>query len=272
MHDGGGGTYEDGDDKRIAIGTADTTLAVALFNSEEMPSGGPANMTYQVDMRLLARRAEFAPGADRVYVAGNFTVPQWEEGAIEMKDTDGDTIYATTTMINSARWVKYRFIHSAGSANEGTRESRSDREYWVVDGDQTISQLWDDLNVGPYVEQVQLLYPAPSDTVELESARPIVQFLWQMSSIAAFYAFEISADSSFSELILQDTVAAETKYLWENPNGKLIGGKSRQEINFGGEDRVIQGRFPASLTVQDKSMLWWFTQPQPKISPMPTVA
>jgi N-acetylneuraminic acid mutarotase len=66
-------------------------------------------------------------------------------------------------------------------------------------------------------DQVQLLYPADTDTIKLESDVPEVVFLWQQSFVATHYGFELSTDSSFIRLIFQDSAMIGTSYLWEVP-------------------------------------------------------
>ncbi|MBI2619560.1 MAG: T9SS type A sorting domain-containing protein [Ignavibacteriales bacterium] len=144
-HSGGGGTWEDGDNKSLTVGTSDTTLSVAFFNGEAFPSGDPANVTFEVDMRLPAKQdAGFL--SRKVFVAGNFTMPDWGAGALEMADANSDSIYTVTTPINSAQLIQFKFLHTATDPASGTWESVDNRKSWIVDGDQTISKFWDDTN------------------------------------------------------------------------------------------------------------------------------
>jgi hypothetical protein len=126
--------------------TSDSVLAPVFFNNEEMPSGDPVNVTFEVDMRLPAKQnPDFS--SRKVYVAGDFT--NWGDGAIEMTDADSDSIFNVTTQINSGQLIHYKFIHSTGAASAGAWESDFDtpshnRETFIVDGDQTISVFWED--------------------------------------------------------------------------------------------------------------------------------
>jgi len=127
--------------RKITTPAADSTLAVVWFNDEQMPSGAPANVTFEINMKLPAKAdANFL--TRKVFVAGDFT--DWGTSAIEMTDANHDTIYTVTTPINSAKLIQYKFIHSAGAASAGTWESIDNRKNWIVDGVQTISKFWDD--------------------------------------------------------------------------------------------------------------------------------
>jgi hypothetical protein len=132
--------------RSIIAPSVNTVLDPVWFNNEPMPSGAPANVTFIVDMRLPAKQFPNFPSR-KVYVAGDFT--DWGSGAIEMTDTNNDSIYNVTRQINSAQLIKYKFIHSAGAASAGTWEDNfptpsQNRETWIIDGDQTISKFWND--------------------------------------------------------------------------------------------------------------------------------
>ncbi len=145
FHSGNGGTWEDGANKTLDVGAADTTLAVAFFNGEEMPSGNPASVTFNVDMRIPIRKGDLDPSNDTVRVAGSFN--GWSTSANDMTDDDGDSTYTVTVdTINSAQLIKFKFIFVSGSSGAVTWETISDRSYWVVDGAQEFSAFWDDID------------------------------------------------------------------------------------------------------------------------------
>ncbi|MCI0563327.1 MAG: hypothetical protein MN733_33035, partial [Nitrososphaera sp.] len=158
FHDGGGGTWEGDPNKEVAVGTADTTVPVRFFNFEEMPSGDTTNVTFEVDMRLRAKQGNPAltPGVHKVYVAGSFT--DWATSAVEMSDANNDSVYTVTTSITSGQLIKYKFIFADGPSTAGTQwespvgddvDGDGNRQYWVIDGDQTVARFWnnDDPNV-----------------------------------------------------------------------------------------------------------------------------
>jgi hypothetical protein len=142
FHSGGDGTWEDGSNRQFAVGTSNVVLDPVFFNNEQMPSGNPANVTFEVDMRLVARQISNFTTTRKVKVAGSFT--DWQNNAIEMTDANNDTIYNVTTQINSAQLIMYKFIHTDNSGGDIQWESVPDRKHWVVDGDQTISKFWND--------------------------------------------------------------------------------------------------------------------------------
>jgi hypothetical protein len=131
-----------GQPNRDITPTADVTLDPVFFNNEEMPSGNPANVTFEVDMKLPAKQNPADWSTRKVYVAGSFT--DWQNAAIEMTDADNDSVFTVTTQVNSGQVIKYKFIHTLSDPASGSWETIADRESWITDGDQTISRFWDD--------------------------------------------------------------------------------------------------------------------------------
>jgi hypothetical protein len=80
----------------------------------------------------------------KVYVAGSFT--DWQNGAWQMTDPNTDSIYTVTKKITSAQLIQYKFVLSADSAKNGTWESVDNRKTWIVDGPQTITKNWNDVD------------------------------------------------------------------------------------------------------------------------------
>jgi hypothetical protein len=145
-HSASGGVWEDGDNKKVTLGTSDVTLDPVFFNGEGMPSGAATNVTFNVDMRLPTKQSAFIPGTDAVNLAGSFN--DWNTSATPMLDSDGDTVYTATIEVNSATLLKYKYTHTGGSTTNW--ETISDRKYWVVDGTNEVTQFWD--NVDPNVQ------------------------------------------------------------------------------------------------------------------------
>jgi hypothetical protein len=143
FHQGGGGTWEDNiSDRQLAVGTTDIILDPVWFDDEAMPSGNPANVTFEVDMHLPAQQIANFTTTRKVKIAGSFT--DWQNNPVELTDPDNDTIYTGTIAINSAQNVAYKFIHTDLSDGDIQWESIPDRHHWVVDGDQTVSHFWND--------------------------------------------------------------------------------------------------------------------------------
>jgi hypothetical protein len=135
------------DNRSYDVGDADVTVPVVFFNNEPMPSGNPAPVTFNVDMRVPARAGDFDPSVRSVFVAGSFT--DWQNSPIVMEDPEADSIYTVTTDINSAQLVQYKFIYANSSDTSDIQwESIADnRTAWVSDdGTQTYSSFWNDVD------------------------------------------------------------------------------------------------------------------------------
>ncbi len=147
FHSGNGGTWEDGDNKSLAVETSDIVLDANPFNGEEMPSGAPQSVTFNVDMEKYESTGAFDKTQNNVFIAGSFT--DWQNGALLMADNGADTSVYTITVdnINSAQLLKFKFMWAPGDtvgAPGTTWESISDRSYWVVDGENNFSAFWND--------------------------------------------------------------------------------------------------------------------------------
>jgi hypothetical protein len=132
--------------RKITTPAADSTLDAVWFNDEQMPSGAPANVTFEVNMKLPVKQVVNFSSTQKVWVAGSFT--DWGTSAVAMTDANNDSIYTVTTPINSAQLIQYKFIYGLkdSAASKGNWESLDNRIDWIVDGAQTISKFWDDKN------------------------------------------------------------------------------------------------------------------------------
>ncbi len=74
----------------------------------------PADITFRVNM------AETAPDAMGVWLIGDFTVPQWQGGAVELTDLDADMVYEATITVSGPGEIKYKFVN--GDVNDNTNE------------------------------------------------------------------------------------------------------------------------------------------------------
>ncbi|MFA3783697.1 T9SS type A sorting domain-containing protein [Melioribacteraceae bacterium 4301-Me] len=137
------GGWETMADNRTTTVTGDVTLDVVWFNDEPMPSGNPANVTFNADMRLPIKQGDLIPGVGKVYVAGDFN--GWNTTADELTDTDGDSVYSKTVQINSAQLIHYKFLY--GNQSGGTTwENDPNKTFWIKDGDNTINRFFNDVN------------------------------------------------------------------------------------------------------------------------------
>ena len=149
------GKDETGGDRVVAVGTTDMTVDVSYFNDYTPYTGVASTVTFSVDMQLPAQ-GSFDPATNHVYVAGNFT--DWGNGAIEMFDTDNDSIFTVdVSTITSGNLAIYKFIWSTGAATTGNWESPVEGEdlivgsggnriYGVHDGANTVSRFWNNQN------------------------------------------------------------------------------------------------------------------------------
>lgn len=179
-HSASGGVWEDGDNKKVTLGTSDVTLDPVFFNGEGMPSGAAANVTFNVDMRLPVKQSAFIPGTDQVHLAGNFN--DWNTTATEMLDSNGDTVYTVTIETTSANLLKYKYTHTGGGTTNW--ETISDRKYWVVDGANEVTQFWDDVD-----PNVQLADGAISFQVDVSVLEEIGLFNQAADSVQVRGAF-----------------------------------------------------------------------------------
>ncbi len=130
------------DNRSVTVTTESVVLEIVKFDNEEMPSGDPVSITFNVDMRIPAV-GDFDPATDTVKVTGNFR--DWgtsSTAALAMTDADNDLTYTATTTVNSAQLLKYKYIWGTAPS----WESVDDRPYWVTDTPDTINNFWNDVD------------------------------------------------------------------------------------------------------------------------------
>jgi len=107
----GSGGWEGNPNRQLTV-VADTnvTLETACFGSLE-PCGEvfpPSDITFQVS----TGNATLAAG-DIFWVMGNFTNPQWQDGAIQMTDADGDGTWTATVADVCQPLIYYKYRYGA---------------------------------------------------------------------------------------------------------------------------------------------------------------
>ena len=161
FHTGNSGTWESDPNREINTGTAATlTIDPSFWNEKEPYTGIPAPIDFSVDMQLPAQ-GDFDPATDHVFIAGSFT--NWGTGAIELFDSDNDSIYTVSVPADSfisGQLIFYKFLYSADTPGNGTWESPQEgddidqasgnRIYGVHDGTNDVSRWWN--NVNPNVQ------------------------------------------------------------------------------------------------------------------------
>ena len=128
----------------IETGTTDSTLTPVFFNNQSI--GGTAIVTFEVDMSLQAASG-FNPATQDVYVAGSFT--DWQNSPIMMSDADGDTTYSVTVdTLTGGEALYFKFIYGDQGSTEYTWETVDNREFIPIDGENTYSAYWDNVEPG----------------------------------------------------------------------------------------------------------------------------
>jgi hypothetical protein len=111
--------------RQLTVNT-DTTLEVVCFNQLNncSPLPAPSNITFRVD---LSRGVPNAQG--RIYVMGNFTTPQWQQGALRLFPVAGRPGVFERMVSVCADTVLYKFINGDSSVivNAETFPSASQR-------------------------------------------------------------------------------------------------------------------------------------------------
>jgi hypothetical protein len=104
-----------GNDNRFLEVGAEAIEYLVCYNSCEatcVENPDPADITFRVDM------TEEEVNAAGVFIIGNFTTPQWQAGAIELTDADGDGVYETTYTIEGSPDVLYKFVNGNPTSGE----------------------------------------------------------------------------------------------------------------------------------------------------------
>ncbi|MEE9429865.1 MAG: hypothetical protein V3V16_02425, partial [Melioribacteraceae bacterium] len=289
FHSGAGGTWEDGDNKALAITDADVTLDANLFNGEELPSGDLQNVTFNIDMEKYKSTGAFDPAANNLFVAGNFS--DWGSGAVLMADNGADTSVYTVTVdsINSAQLLFFKFIWAPGDtigADGTTWENDPNREYWVVDGENTFTAFWNNedpnlqsadgnitFNVDMSVMTETGVFDPDKDSLQLRggfngwSGSDVAKSHMNQDFLDAnkwflkvpFVQAPIGGNQLYKHYVHIDSVANPTKFgLWpdgyERPFSK--GGGNRPAIFEGIEDQNLDniyydGVLPSYVILED---------------------
>lgn len=94
----------------------DPVVIEVCFNqctTECVADPDPSDITFRVNME------NETVSEDGVWVMGNFTSPQWQSGAIQMFDTNGDGIYEITVEnVSGPAEVAYKFANGDPNSNE----------------------------------------------------------------------------------------------------------------------------------------------------------
>lgn len=117
-----------GSDNRFLEIGADAIEYVVCYNSCDptcVANPDPADITFRVDM------SNESVAASGVWVMGGFTSPQWQAGAIQMTDDDGDGTYETTYTVDGGAEVVFKFVN--GDPTVGTNGTDFFEESGIYD-------------------------------------------------------------------------------------------------------------------------------------------
>ena len=102
------------DNRFLEVGEENVEYLVCYNSCEPTCVENPdaADITFRVDM------SEEEIDAAGVFVIGNFTTPQWQAGAIELLDADGDGVYEATYTVDGSPDVLYKFVNGNPTSGE----------------------------------------------------------------------------------------------------------------------------------------------------------
>lgn len=93
--------------RTISVGTEPLVVQYCYNQCSEscVADPDPAPITFQVDM------TNETVSENGVWVIGGMTSPQWQAGALQMSDADGDNIYDVTYEVSGPAFFEYRFTN-----------------------------------------------------------------------------------------------------------------------------------------------------------------
>lgn len=117
---GSGGWEGIGNRQLAVVADTPTELPVVCFNSSEpcAPVVPPADVTFQAALGTLVLQ----PG-QVVWVMGNFTNPNWQDGAIQMTDDNADGIWSVTVPQVCLQSLFYKYRVGTPGGADFTEES-----------------------------------------------------------------------------------------------------------------------------------------------------
>jgi len=93
--------------RTVSVGTDPVTVQFCYNQCTEtcVADPDPAPITFQIDM-VNETVAETG-----VWLIGGMTSPQWQAGALQLSDDDGDNVYAVTYEVSGAAFFEYRYCN-----------------------------------------------------------------------------------------------------------------------------------------------------------------
>ncbi len=93
--------------RTVTVGTDPVTVQYCYNQCTEscVADPDPADITFQVDM------TNETVAETGVWLIGGITTPQWQAGALQMSDDDGDNVYEVTYTVSGAAFFEYRYCN-----------------------------------------------------------------------------------------------------------------------------------------------------------------
>ena len=93
--------------RTVTVGTDPITVQYCYNQCTEscVADPDPADITFQVDM------TNETVAETGVWLIGGITTPQWQAGALQMSDDDGDNVYEVTYTVSGAAFFEYRYCN-----------------------------------------------------------------------------------------------------------------------------------------------------------------
>lgn len=100
------GACASNNNRRVVVGTTDTTLAKVCFKQcteNCVANPNPAVITFRVDM------SKETIESSGVWLMGGMTNPTWQQGAVQMTDADNDKIFEATVNVSGPAEFQYKY-------------------------------------------------------------------------------------------------------------------------------------------------------------------
>lgn len=145
-----GNTNWEGIGNRKWILSKDDTLGLTCFNSDApggcIPKPAPSDVQFIVDLSN-----ETPDGQGRVYVMGNFTTPNWQNGAIRLSPVAGKPGFYSTTVNICVGSFAYKFVNGDSSitASEENFSDTTQRSCVVPNGVGGFNRFYTRMSANP---------------------------------------------------------------------------------------------------------------------------
>lgn len=104
--------------RSIVVPASDLVVQTVCFKQCDWPckqNPDPADVTFRVDMSGQG----FVVDPSGIWIMGSFTTPAWQDGRVQLTDSDNDSVYEVTLNISGPAEIQYKFSNGepvSGSA------------------------------------------------------------------------------------------------------------------------------------------------------------